>query len=237
MKLALVLIVASGALFGETAAKSNWVLTFADEFAGRDLDFAKWAPHSGAGKAPQVVPGAVEVSDGHARITARREDGKFTSGVISSYGTFGQMYGRFEVRLKAPQGRGFESRVRLMPVPSGTVPAIDVVRILGTAPDRALFGNLWGDEKTERSFSGSWNLNAAGDGFHVIAVEWDASKIVWYLDGKERFRSVDGVPHQPMYVEIDLNVAGGEAKYPDSTTPFPSSLEIDYVRAWKPAGL
>lgn len=229
------MLLLSGLLLNaQTPGGSKWVLTFSDEFEGRDLDFAKWAPHSAAPNlSTTFVPGAIGLMDGHARISAVRADGKYTSGAVSTYGTFGQMYGRFEVRMKAPAGRGLESRVRLLPVPSGEFPAIEMIRIAGTAAERALFGNAWGDEKTERGYSGDWKLSPSPDGFHVYAVEWDAQKIVWFIDGKERFRSGDGIPKQPMYIEVDLNIGGPDAKWPDATTTFPAVLELDYVRAWQ----
>jgi len=57
--------------------------------------------------------------------------------------------------------------------------------------------------------------------FHVIAVEWDADKIAWFIDGKKRFESIEGVPRQPLFVEIE--VAG------QNPTPF----DIDYIRVYQ----
>jgi beta-glucanase (GH16 family) len=71
------------------------------------------------------------------------------------------------------------------------------------------------------------------DGFHVVAIEWDETRIVWTVDGKERFRSVTGVPHQPMYLAASLAAGGLQAKYPDQTTRFPAVFEIDYIRVYQ----
>jgi beta-glucanase (GH16 family) len=69
-------------------------------------------------------------------------------------------------------------------------------------------------------------------GFHVIAVEWDQEKIIWTVDGVERFASFDGVPHQPMYLAVSLAVGTEKAGEPDAQTRFPALLDIDYVRVF-----
>lgn len=232
LKPAVLLVAISGVLSAQ-----SWVPAFSDEFDGSELDFAKWAPHEPAGMAgirevQKYVPDAVEVHDGFAHITAREVRG-FTSGIITSYGSFAQTYGRFEIRCRIPAGRGLEAKFRLLPVPKGEVPAIDILDVIGSEPSKALFGNHWGDEKTERSFTGSYNVGDLSNGFHIVAIEWDKDKIVWFVDGKERFRSVDGVPHQPMYLAVGLAVGGLQAKYPDESTKFPAIFTIDYIRVFQ----
>src|ERR1035438_3933688 len=89
--------------------KPNWVQTFGDEFEGKELDLGKWAPHDPWGRArPREVQAyildAIAVKDGAAHITARHDhavyDGherEYTSGIMTTYGSFAQMYGRFEI--------------------------------------------------------------------------------------------------------------------------------------------
>jgi beta-glucanase (GH16 family) len=225
--------------------QSHWILTFEDDFDGAELDLSKWAPHDPWGRerpreVQAYVPKAIELRDGAAHIAARRErakydgrDREFTSGTMTTYGSFAQMYGRFEIRCRIPAGRGLEPGFRLLPVASGEVPGIDVFDAIGSEPTRALFGNRWGDDKTERSFTGSYPAGDLSAGFHVVAIEWNKDKIVWFVDGEERFRSVDGVPHQPLYLAINLAVGGLKARYPDESTTFPADFAIDYVRVFQ----
>jgi beta-glucanase (GH16 family) len=151
--------------------------------------------------------------------------------MMTTYGSFAQMYGRFEIRCRMPVGRGLEPKFWLLPL-TGEIPEIDVFDAVGSEPTKALFGNKWGDEKTERSYSGSYPVGDLSADFHVVAIEWDKEKIVWFVDGKERFRSVDGVPHQPMYLAISLAIGGLQARYPDEDTKFPAVFDIDYVRVF-----
>ena len=225
--------------------KSDWVLTFAEEFDGNELSFPKWTAHDPWGhernrEGQAYVPEAIEVKDGTLRIAARRQnasyDGRqreFTSGIITTYGSFAQTYGRFEIRCRVASGKGVESKFWLMPVPSGDVPSIDVVDIVGSEPKKGLFTNRWGDERTERSYSGSASVPDLSDGFHTIEIEWDEKRITWKVDGKETFQSISGVPHQPMYLVANLAVGGTNAKYPDSSAQFPAEFEIEYIRVYQ----
>jgi len=226
-------------------AQTGWIQTFNEDFNGSELDFGKWAPHDPSGRQRErevqaYVPGAIEVHDGFAHISAVRRramydghDREFTSGIMTSYGSFAQLYGRFEIRCRIPAGRGLEPKFWLLPVPTGEIPAIDVFDAIGSEPSKALFGNRWGDEKTERSFTGSYDVGDLAADFHTIAIEWDKDKIVWFVDGKERFRSTDGVPHKPMYLTVGMAVGGLQAKYPDETTKFPARFTIDYIRVYQ----
>jgi beta-glucanase (GH16 family) len=191
----------------------NWVLTFAEEFNGPELDLARWSPHDPLGKAHTFAPEAVALSGGQLHLAAK--------GIVSTFGTFAQTWGRYEIRCRVAAGSGLSSRFLLLPVQLGTLPAIDVFETRGGAPSTVLFANHWGTEQTERSFSESFRGPDLSTGFHTIAVEWDRDKIAWFLDDKEKFQSVDGIPHQPMYLFLDLIGTGN------------SSFDIDYIRVYQ----
>ena len=221
------------------------MLTFDDEFNASDIDFTRWTPHDPTGRERHrelqaYLPENVQFSGGAAHLVARREkatyDGHlriFTSGTMTSIGLFAQTYGRFEIRCRFPQEPGFGATFSLEPVPSGDLPSIDVVSVTGREPASARFANRWGDEMTERSYDGSYPIGKAPEDFHTFAIEWDAQRIVWFMDGRERFRSVEGIPRQPMYLSLRLAVGGDVAGWPSEDTKFPASFDIDYVRVYK----
>ena len=190
----------------------GWVLKFDEEFNGKTLDYSRWSPH-GSGKIAwngiqTWIPTAIELSADQAHITARKTAGGYTSGIITTFGTFAQTYGRFEIRFRMPAGRGLEPLFRLMPIPNGETPSITVMNAIGSDPALALFDNRWGDPRGDREYSGSYKVANLSMGFHIVAVEWDEEKIVWTVDGIERFQSFEGVPHQPMYLAVSL--CGGQ---------------------------
>lgn len=226
-----------------TDSNANWILTFADEFNGSQLDLARWIPHDPRGQARDRqlqawTPDSVTISGGQLHLVATRTtEARYVSGIVTTLGTFAQLYGRFEIRCKMAAGKGLRSMFSLSPVPLGPLPEIDIFEVAGNAPTAISFTNLWGTEQTQRSFGDSFTGADLSTGFHTIAVEWDADKISWFLDGKEKLRSVDGIPHQPMFLLLDLAVGGGAGnvltRTPDESTRFPASFDIDYIRVYK----
>jgi beta-glucanase (GH16 family) len=180
-------------LFGQKAGKpvpappwpvkpGDWVLTFDEEFDGRELDLSKWITHDPWGQVRDrqlqaYVPEALTISGGQLHIGARhlaadeagvRYDGKereYVSGVISTFGIFSQTYGRFEIRCRIPAGRGLRAGFLLLPTPSGTLPAIDVFETVGSPASKVFFANHWGTEQTERSFGDSFTGPDLSAGF------------------------------------------------------------------------
>ncbi len=211
-------------------------MKFDEEFNDSALDFSRWSPHPPAKlllTGPQTwTPQSIEISGGQAHIIARKAKNSYTSGFLSTFGVFAQTYGRFEIRFRIPAGRGLEPMFRLLPITGGDIPAIDVMNATGDEPSRALFSNHWGDARADRDYTGSYVVDNLSIGFHTIVVTWDEEKIIWTVDGFERFSSFDGVPHQPMYLAVSLGVGTEKSGDPDATTKFPASLDIDYVRVF-----
>lgn len=194
------------------AAADDWVLTFADEFEGKDLDLSRWIPHAPLDTRP-IASDSLRLSGGQLHL----------SGTVSTFGMFAQMYGRFEIRFSRPEGQMSHARFLLAPVPAGKLPEIDIFESAGK-PDRVLFANRWGNEQTERSFSDSFEAPDLTKGFHTIAIEWERNRIAWFIDGKATFESVEGVPQQPMCLVIEMK---------DHNEPGRSPLDIDYVRVYE----
>jgi beta-glucanase (GH16 family) len=70
--------------------------------------------------------------------------------------------------------------------------------------------------------------------FHTYAVDWDADRVVWLVDGAERFRyEGPGVPQVDMYMITNLAIGGSWPGAPDPSTPFPAYYDIDYVRVYE----
>ena len=78
--------------------------TWADEFAGTELDPTRWDHRAGGDRHDGILtPDAVAVGDGALTITTYTDDGDHYSGMISTLGGstgFEQTYGYFEARMK-----------------------------------------------------------------------------------------------------------------------------------------
>ncbi|WP_410512274.1 S-layer homology domain-containing protein [Paenibacillus sp. BR2-3] len=108
-----------------------WTLVWNDEFNDRTIDPAKWTYDLGDGTAVGN-PGwgnnelqwytneeeNVKEEDGKLIITARKEaqGGKdYTSSRIKTKGLFSKKYGKFEIRAKAPSGKGLWPAIWMLP--------------------------------------------------------------------------------------------------------------------------
>jgi len=76
--------------------------------------------------------------------------------------------------------------------------------------------------------------------FHIFGMLWTQDDITWFVDGVVRFKSTVGVPHKPMIVilsnDTDSPPKGWnwQSNAVDSTTVFPNSFDVDYVRVYAP---
>ena len=84
------------------------------------------------------------------------------------------------------------------------------------------------------------NRAPVADHFHLFAVEWEPSRIQWFLDDKLYFMTTPtNLPHGTQWVFnhgqfliLNIAVGGGWPGNPDATTPFPARMEVDYVRVY-----
>jgi beta-glucanase (GH16 family) len=201
-------------------------------------------------------PSNVHVEKGNLVITARREnytglDGvsrAYTSARLETAGHFQQRYGRFEARIKVPKGQGIWPAFWLLgsDVKSVGWPAcgeIDIMENVGFEPGK-VHGSLHGPKYSgEDPLTGASTLpNHArfSDDFHVFAVEWEPNVIRFYVDNiLYETQTVDSIPSQkhwafdhPFFVLLDVAVGGVWPGNPDATTPFPTSMRVDYVRVY-----
>jgi hypothetical protein len=230
-----------------------WRLAFQDEFSGDTLD-PVWHPAQywdhdftvpGDGELEAYDRSGLSLSDGQLHLTARQEDTHgvpYTSGMVMTGGErdlpasprFSFLYGDLEVRAKLPAGKGLWPAVWMMPASfHDDVGELDVVEVFGGDPTRATFTTHRGDRQDGHAWDGP---NLSQD-FHTFGVEWAPDHIAWFVDGVERARTTgeQWVVHEAMYPIIDLAVGGRGNPMPDETTPFPATMDVDYVRVWQSA--
>ena len=189
------------------------------------------------------------VDDGVLRLTAdrvptRSSDGRtfeFRSSMVSGMHREGPRntftFGYVEIRARAPVGRGLLPALWLLPASEDSKPEIDLLEIIGSAPDEALLHVHWNDEGgRERSRGASTPIAGGGQAWHTYGLMWRADRIEWYVDDDLRWsvaRPDVDVPDEPMYVLATLAVGGDYPGPPDASTPMPAVFELDYVRIWQ----
>ncbi len=187
---------------------------------------------------------------GHLAIIARKENYRgrqYTSGRINTRDLFEHTYGRFEARIRLPIGKGIWPAFWLLGANFDEVGwpdcgEIDIMEYRGQEPNIVLGslhgpgysgGNALGDRF--RLSQGTFN-----DDFHVFAIEWNPSSITWYVDGVayqtlETRDLPDGarwVFDHPFFIILNVAVGGHFVGPPDSTTAFPQTMLVDWIRVY-----
>ena len=250
----IIAFVASGILLFKTSSAdtggAGWDLTFSDEFNGTSLNTNVWTPeltwgyNGGSSEIEGYAPDDVIESGGQLHLKAENRTltlggttYNYTSGMIQSSGHFNQAYGYFEMRAQVPAGDGYWPAFWTLPDTSGAAQSeIDALEISSLSPQRAYMTLHWG--YNSQSAQGNWDSSSAlsSSGFHVYAVDWEPGVITWYIDGVQRWQYQSAnVPSAPMYLLADLAIGapGSWVGTPDASTPFPSTMDIDYIRVYQ----
>jgi beta-glucanase (GH16 family) len=203
-------------------------------------------------------PGNVSLDGaGHLAITAIQESYQgrpYTSGRINGMGKFEQGPGRWEARIKLPSGQGIWPAFWLLgaSLPEVGWPAcgeIDIMEARGQTPgivNGTLHatgysgGNALTDQYVCLATPGTPVCPFDAD-FHVYAVEVEKNRIRFEVDGavyyevrQELMPRASAWPFgDPFFVVLNLAVGGTFAGYPNSTTTFPQTMLVDYVRYYR----
>jgi beta-glucanase (GH16 family) len=140
---------------------------------------------------------------------------------------FAFTYGRVEVRFRIPRGAGTWPAIWMLPVTNEELPEIDLLEVRGQAPDLPAMTLHPTKGARQRREVRTADLST---GWHTVTLDWAPGRLVWTIDGVERFRVLgDAVPSEPMHLVANLAI-GGDAGPPAATTPFPARFLIDRVR-------
>jgi len=159
----------------------------------------------------------------------------YASGKITTKAKFEIQYGRFDIRFKVPSGKGYWPAFWLLPAGGNWPPEIDWMEILGDRPNKIYTTLHYGIVKKGKHKSFGRSFKASSDfasEFHQLSGFWTEHKITCFVDGKKIFESRRNVPHEKMYVIVNLAVGGDWPGNPDESTEFPGEMLVDYVRVY-----
>ncbi|NIA68615.1 family 16 glycosylhydrolase [Pelagibius litoralis] len=190
--------------------------------------------------APTAGVNPFSIEDGVLTITAAEAapaiqpqiDGfEYTSGMLTSYETFAQTYGYFEIRADMPEAQGLWPTFWLLPADGGWPPELDVIELRGQNPHDLIL-TAHSEATGDHTIDGRVAHVADVGGFHDYGVLWGPEEIVWYYDGTEvgRTATPDDM-HEDMYLIVNLAV-GGIAGQPDAGQAILSDMKVDYIRAY-----
>lgn len=249
----------------QESSGNDWVLVWHDEFndptADNRPDSTRWEFETGASgngnNELQNYTDRVENASytyykgyGCLKITALKDNYQgvtYSSARIKTESKFQQTYGRFEARMQLPYGPGVWPAFWLLGGNYKTVGwpecgEIDIMENKGWQPNvvsSALhFPGHSGGNPLTQTFG--YPYTRFDTDFHVFAVEWDKTKIDFFVDNVRYKRitpaDADGgkwVFDHPFYIILNLAIGGDFVGYPTDKTEFPQNLYIDYVRVYQ----
>jgi beta-glucanase (GH16 family) len=168
------------------------------------------------------------------RVRSRAWGRRYTSGVITSWGSFSQRYGVFQVRARLPKGKGLWPAFWLLNQEGGWPPEIDVLEVLGQEPTK-LFTAVHTASSGRHVGTGETTTVAdMTENFHVYSVDWGPKQVIFYFEGREVWRHPTPPDlHKPMFLIVNLAVGGHWPGPPNRATVLPAHLDVDWVRVWQ----
>lgn len=264
MKYALPLYLAISVMIFSCQKTPDRRLVWSDEFDGSGApDTLKWDYDLGDG-CPNVCGWGnneleyytkdsrnVRVENGNLVIVALKDSSAkpYTSTRIVSRHKGDWLYGRVEIKAKLPRGKGTWPAIWMLPTDwkYGGWPAsgeIDIMEHVGFDPG-VIHGTLHSEtynftKGTQKE--GKVTIADCMDQFHVYAIDWQDSKIDFYVDDK-LYHSVPRNPAEDykgwpfdQRFHLIMNIAvggnwGGQQGLDD--TIWPQKMEVDYVRVYQ----
>lgn len=246
---ALLVVCASLALGEENGQKTGlppapegktWKMVWNDEFDGTSLDASKWVPRpEGKRKGGWWSPKAISLDgQGHLAISVYKDGDKFVDGCITTQGKFEHAFGYYEARIQFQKQPGHWSAFWI------TGPGVGKVGDGGRdGTEIDIMEKPWLDERVQHTFH--WDgykeahksegkvvkVPGVMEGFHTFGIWWSPEEYVFYVDGKETWRSkAGGVCQVPQYMLLSDEIgpwAGDITK-----AKLPDKFLVDYVRVY-----
>jgi len=205
-------------------------------------------PHyAGRGTTPLGLD-PFRVEDGVLSIVASRTppelkavlfNNEYTSGILTTQGTFAQKYGYFEIRAKIPIGTGVWPAFWLLADDGGWPPEIDTVEGRGQRPGDLVMTTHWRIPATGRIEHCGFDFTVPGAeaDFHNYGVLWEPDRLIYFIDRKPV--SDISVPvgfDDPMYMIVNLAMGSkffGGVGFVDGESPVTVAFEIDRITAYQ----
>ncbi|UCF43475.1 MAG: glycoside hydrolase family 16 protein, partial [Planctomycetota bacterium] len=243
----------------------GYELVWSDEFYGSRINYENWSHQLGDGTAYGLPAGWGNnereyytprpensyVSNGNLVIVARQESyqgASYTSARLRSFAKQDFLYGKIEARIKLPGTQGIWPAFWMLPTDweyggwaaSGEIDIVESTNIADTIHGTIHYGGQW---PSNTSSGGSYSDgNDFSDDFHTYAIEWEPTRIRWYIDEQlyhtetSWWSSGGSYPapfNKPFHILLNVAVGGNWPGDPNESSTFPQQMLIDYVRLYE----
>jgi alpha-L-fucosidase len=222
----------------------SWQLAWSDEFDGKTVDQAKWEL-CGDWKRRDgfwVKEDAYTDGEGHLLLRTKKDGDRYTCGAVRTRGKFEHRYGYWVCRCKFPKQQGHWPAFWLYTSSVGKVgddgrdgTEIDIME-KPWLDDRTTQNLHWdGYGKAHKSDGTKFTVPGLSEGFHTFGLLWTPQEYVFYVDGKETWRtSAGGVSQVPEYAKLTEEIGTWAGDIKQATLP--DYFVVDYVRVYDPVG-
>lgn len=233
----------------------SWKLAFEDDFTSGDLDRNKWLTRYFWGEVllhdTYALPGEkhlltdgknLEMNGSSVKIVTKGEKvtGKewnpmlgfypkefaYTSGLISSAGSFRTKYGKIEAKIKLADAQSVLHAFWL--AGDAMVPQIDIFKCY---KNKLALSTFWGNPTEPNGIKNDTSTVKASKfvgNYFIYSLEWSPEKLVWKINNLEVKTQTSNIPDQPLYIVLNSGVLDDQASVP-------AKLEIDWVRCFQKA--
>lgn len=174
------------------------------------------------------TPKNITVQDGFLSINALKEkykDHNYTSGMITTKNKFEFLYGRIIIKAKPAIGDGLLSAIWLLPSENNKYIEVDMIEVLGSDYNTLWTGTHYYDLKKRNKYFKTYNNY---NDFFTYELEWNEKEIKCYINNNLYYTTRVGIPHEKMYLILNLDVGGNWPGKPNNNI-FPASFLIDYI--------
>lgn len=233
-------------------------LTFSDEFDGvGKVDSGKWISKNINRRPNEGGP------DGYWRSENARLNGQgqlviqatqipnqnndtdpydYAAAMVSTEGTFEQLYGQFEIRARLPQASGWWTAFWLFNDKGSEKRSTEIDIIEGFGWTDELRHGVHINEARDDTISAVHKTVREGirQGFHIYRLDWSAEELVYYIDGEAVWRrSAKDVAAIPLYLKVTGEISTKPWLLTDQWSGvlkpenLPDDFVIDYVKVWQ----
>jgi beta-glucanase (GH16 family) len=217
-----------------------WKLAWHDEFDGTTLDESKWnVPPDARRRDGWWMRKAISMDGkGNLVISTLKDGDRYVDGCVRTLGKFEHTFGYYVARIKLQKEPGHWSAFWLMGRNVGRVgdegrdgTEIDIME-KPWRDDRINHALHWdGYGKAHKSAGKESKVAGVMEGFHTYSLLWTPTEYVFYVDGKELWRTnAGGVCQAPLYIKLSDEIGSWGGKIQDAKLP--DQFLVDYVRVY-----
>ncbi|MGB4576893.1 MAG: glycoside hydrolase family 16 protein [Paludibacter sp.] len=231
--------------------KKGYKLVWEDNFNSNSLDTTVWNIETAKqgwvnNELQRYTNGEnIKLVKGKLFLTAKKENGEYTSARVNTKHKQIFSYGLVEVKAKLPEGVGTWPALWMLGENQNEVgwPAcgeLDIMEHVGKHPNfiHSSIHNPSGYGQTP--YTGIVEIKQTFSKFHIYSMEWTKDFVTFYVDGKQVYHYQPEVKtnknwpfDKPFFLIFNIAIGGNWGGPVVDDTCFPAVMEVDWVKVYQ----